>query len=492
MKHFSFLLSVVLLFLSCATSNTRVQYSLLNEVIDTAVKEIETKISSGKTVALVNFSSTSDAYSEYVVDELTTKLVSCGKYKISTRKELDIIRAEMLFQLSGDVSDESAQRVGKQIGANYIITGSILEMKDFYKFRLNVINVETAVIEASVSLNLNINDSQTKRFFNNQDADEKIYTSLSLKNPVISGTTTVNNAVKKPLWIDNPYFLHDKDKYYTAVGYGKNTEEAVSNATYNLTGIFGQAIVSYESEGVSVISVKNTMDYIIGAAISEIWDDKNGNCYALAVINKKIAYEKYSLLLKENLKMIENLVKIPDAEKYTFNSIFRLLKAAEIADATINYASVVSYTSGSTEVFRGLKRGDDYRLEANKIIKSIPIRVSVQNDRNSTIRDAFYLVIVNRGFRIGSLSSRFNFDVNVSRTYSSQYTDKSLLLNVDAKLIDTSNNTVIFQYNVKDHFAGELSNAETEYVAIETMDKIIKDDFQIEFEKFINSSIPNY
>jgi len=492
MKYISFFFTVVLLFISCATKNTGIQYSLLNEIIDSSVKEIETRISSGKTVAIVNFSSTSDDYSEYIVDELTTKLVSGGKYKISTRKELDIIRAEMLFQLSGDVSDESAQRVGQQLGANYIITGSILEMKDFYKFRLNVISVETAVIEASVSLNLNIKDSQTLRFFEKQNTDEKIYTSLSLKSPAISETTTINNAVKKPLWIDEPYFLHDKDKYFTAIGYGKNTEEAVSNATYNLTGIFGQAIMSYESEGVSIISAKNTMDYLIGATISEIWDDKNGNYYALAVINKKIAYERYSLLLKENLKIIENLVKIPDAEKYTFNSIFRFLKAADIAEATINYASVVFYTSGSTESFIGLKTGIDYRHEANDIIRRIPIRISVQNDRMGIIRDTFSYVFSNCGFRTGSLSSRFQFEANVSITYSSPYTDKSILLNVEAKLVDVSNNTVIFQYSVNDYFAGELTVAETEYVAVEAMEKLIKDDFQIELEKYINSSIPNY
>jgi hypothetical protein len=65
----------------------------------------------------------------------------------------------MNLQLSGDVSDDSAQAIGKQLGAQAIVTGSLTNLGDTYRFRVKVINVETARIEAQFSYNLG-NNSQ--------------------------------------------------------------------------------------------------------------------------------------------------------------------------------------------------------------------------------------------------------------------------------------------------------------------------------------------
>jgi hypothetical protein len=66
----------------------------------------------------------------------------------------------MRYQLSGDVSDESAQALGRQVGAEAIMSGSLTNLGAAYRFRIKVINVETAAIEAQFAFTVQ-NDAQT-------------------------------------------------------------------------------------------------------------------------------------------------------------------------------------------------------------------------------------------------------------------------------------------------------------------------------------------
>jgi curli biogenesis system outer membrane secretion channel CsgG len=62
---------------------------------------------------------------EYVIDLLTTLLVDTNQFIIIDRHSLDVIRAEQRFQLSGDVDDNTAVSIGKMVGTNIVITGTI-------------------------------------------------------------------------------------------------------------------------------------------------------------------------------------------------------------------------------------------------------------------------------------------------------------------------------------------------------------------------------
>jgi formylglycine-generating enzyme required for sulfatase activity len=75
------------------------------------------------------------------------------------RAQLDLIRKEMNFQMSGEVSDESMQSIGKMLGAQAVVSGSFTEMGDFtYRFMVRALNVQTAAIEAVYRVNV-LNDS---------------------------------------------------------------------------------------------------------------------------------------------------------------------------------------------------------------------------------------------------------------------------------------------------------------------------------------------
>jgi len=61
--------------------------------------------------------------------------------------------------MSGEVDDNSAQRLGQMLGAQNIITGSVTKIGDRYRLTVRALNVESARIEGQ--FNRNISNSPT-------------------------------------------------------------------------------------------------------------------------------------------------------------------------------------------------------------------------------------------------------------------------------------------------------------------------------------------
>jgi hypothetical protein len=58
------------------------------------------------------------------------------------------------FQLSGEVSDETAQSIGKMLGAQTVISGNIATVGNFYRLGIRAIKVETAEIQGQINSNI--------------------------------------------------------------------------------------------------------------------------------------------------------------------------------------------------------------------------------------------------------------------------------------------------------------------------------------------------
>jgi TolB-like protein len=129
-------------------------------------------------IAVLSFNSTANTLSAYIVEELSLALASSNRFTVVDRQRLDIIRQEENFQLSGEVSDETAQSIGRKLGAQYVITGSLLKMGNYYRFRVVPLHVETAAINAPTSININQNDTEIRYFLDGarvtQDEENRI------------------------------------------------------------------------------------------------------------------------------------------------------------------------------------------------------------------------------------------------------------------------------------------------------------------------------
>jgi len=149
-KWILFIITIILIICGCATGTGSVIVHSglsLDEAIADAAVQINDRSEAGSKIALINFSSPSDGLSLYVLDELTANLVDSGKLNIVNRAEIDLIRNEYAFQYSGEVADDSMQELGRLLGAQFIVTGSLMEIsRDMYRIVIRVLNVQTALI----------------------------------------------------------------------------------------------------------------------------------------------------------------------------------------------------------------------------------------------------------------------------------------------------------------------------------------------------------
>jgi len=126
----------------------------LGQAIAGAAGNMETRLKPGTKLALFSFSSPSEQFSEYVLDEITSILVNNGKLVVVDRENLDAVRKEQGFQVSGEVSDQSAQAIGQMLGAQSVATGKLSRIGSSYHLSLRVISVEKASVEASYTADI--------------------------------------------------------------------------------------------------------------------------------------------------------------------------------------------------------------------------------------------------------------------------------------------------------------------------------------------------
>jgi curli biogenesis system outer membrane secretion channel CsgG len=120
----------------------------LTPALDSSASYLINRIPVGSKVLVLNFTAETLVLSNYLVDEITARLVNNSNFTVVDRRDLDIIQQEMAFQASGEVSDETAAGIGRKIGAQSIIFGSMERTGSLYHLRIRTIEVETARIQA--------------------------------------------------------------------------------------------------------------------------------------------------------------------------------------------------------------------------------------------------------------------------------------------------------------------------------------------------------
>jgi TolB-like protein len=132
----------------------------LEQAVQSSAQTIESRLPQGSKAAVLAFTADSQKFSDYIIDELAIAIGNNNKVMVIDRQYTDVIRKELNIQMSGDVSDDDVKRVGIQLGAQFVITGSLVDIGNAYRFRVIAINVETAVRVAANPVNISINDPQ--------------------------------------------------------------------------------------------------------------------------------------------------------------------------------------------------------------------------------------------------------------------------------------------------------------------------------------------
>ena len=326
----------------------------------------------------------------------------------------------------------------------------------------------------------------------------------------VSSNTSVSGsrAPRVPEWVRDPYSKYDRQTNVAAVGSGSSREIAEKSALANLVAIFGQSIqvdekvsVSYQEavrSGVAAAWSENTaidtniitttgMDSLVGAEIGEVWDDGR-EYYAAAVLNKAKTAQIYSGMIASNRTIINNLVDIPEAEKFTLDGFARYQLAALVADVTTGYGNLLAVIGTPVE---RLKYGDDYRLEAINITKAIPVGLRVQNDVSGRVQGAFAKTLSNLGFQSGQNNSRYMLDVNIvtSVVEITNNPNKWTRIVVNANLMDVSLGTVLLPYNFNDR-QGHTTQAEADNRAYAAAERKINEEYPKLLNDYLSQLLP--
>lgn len=119
----------------------------IGTALDQAADQFSSTLQTGTTIAIVGIASDTEDMSEYMLDELTLRFVQQRRLTVANRANLDAIKKEMNFQLSGEVSDASIQEIGAMAGAEIVIHGSLKAIGSTYILVLQALNVTTATVE---------------------------------------------------------------------------------------------------------------------------------------------------------------------------------------------------------------------------------------------------------------------------------------------------------------------------------------------------------
>ncbi|MHC6202359.1 DUF4384 domain-containing protein [Breznakiellaceae bacterium SP9] len=151
MKKLLFALTVTVLF-SCATGNNE-QYENAEMTLDWAIADFSVYLSArlflDGTVAVLNIAAPLRALSDYVSDELLSRIHNDGMVKVMSRQDLETLKQEQNIQLEGDVSDETSVRIGHISGWQTVITGSVTPLDNGYRLAFRAVDVESGELRGT-------------------------------------------------------------------------------------------------------------------------------------------------------------------------------------------------------------------------------------------------------------------------------------------------------------------------------------------------------
>ena len=201
------LVIVALMFLLGSVAYAQATFTL-DQAISTGINEIEARLATGAKVLVLNFSSPSQRFSDYVAEELTMGLVRNGKVSVIDRANLELIQREINYQQSGEISDNSARAIGRILGVQSIVSGSIEDLGSNYVFRFRTIALEDVEIQVITRVDV-IKDNQT------ESLRAAGGTSSSTRTSAASGSPRTTRAAS-----DSSFSISDSPKLALSAGTG--------------------------------------------------------------------------------------------------------------------------------------------------------------------------------------------------------------------------------------------------------------------------------
>ncbi len=86
-----------------------------------------------------------------LTDKIREIFVNSNQYQVVDRNTINLVIEEQKFQLSDLVDEERTVKIGKLLGAQFIVTGNLAKIEELFTMSLRIIDVETGIIVSQVS-----------------------------------------------------------------------------------------------------------------------------------------------------------------------------------------------------------------------------------------------------------------------------------------------------------------------------------------------------
>ena len=125
----------------------------LDSALSTVATEIATSLPNKSTFSVGNFFTDSKELSEFLLNELTRKVAKNGTLTLVERNT-KLIDAEIDYQYSGFVSNDSMVELGYRLGVRYLAYGSFEQFGSMLQLNVQVTDVETGVVQILSSFSI--------------------------------------------------------------------------------------------------------------------------------------------------------------------------------------------------------------------------------------------------------------------------------------------------------------------------------------------------
>jgi tetratricopeptide (TPR) repeat protein len=433
------LLFLCIILFSCATSNKVSETSIdtvsnnylsLYEAIEKSANETMEKLAIGDRIAIVAFSSEHENLSNFIMDELTGAFVG-GKLEVADRRNLAYVYRELNFNMSGEISDDSAVSIGKFLGAQYILSGQFLKAGDNYRYRISVINVETAIQESSSRLNVRF-DRSLQNFISDVKQTPVVIVSANYSESRKEITNTAGT------YLDRGILFASRGDYNMAI---TEFTEAI-NLDNNLASAYllrGRALYASASYVISVgenfsnvnainiagWNTPNERQSLYDNAISDFTqairlDPNSANAYR----ERGIAYSDKGDHRRGILDLNQTILLSPNNPRAYINrgNMYRLI--GDYDRAITDYNQAIRLDPNSASAY--MNRGGAYRQKGNINQAIADCTQAIRLDPNNAViynnRATHYITIGNFERAISDYTQSIRLDPNNPYTYDNRGT----------------------------------------------------------------------
>jgi hypothetical protein len=174
--------------------NGNTPLSDIDRLIIDASEDIINKLPQNARVAIYNMSTADIEIADYILEQLSIKLVSSQKIIVVDRSNLEALREENSFQLSGDVDDDQIISIGHLSSAQSVISIIITGAGNNRRCIVRTLDVLTGSNQALISRNIRNTGLQSLNIIATQ-INNMVNNGLGLRNPLFRSLYKNNNDI---------------------------------------------------------------------------------------------------------------------------------------------------------------------------------------------------------------------------------------------------------------------------------------------------------